>query len=106
MTGFITRSSRTLKLVLSVTYKPTPPPLLSVLGLDNQVSYKCHYILLSFVFSQASVSPTKSNFLSSDLRLHSIFSIFLEILLQFIYKVDIEQVDSIFTCIAFSSESV
>ncbi len=52
--------------------------------------------LLSFVFSQVSVSPTKSNLLSRDLRPHSIFSIFLEILLQFIYKVDI-QVNNIVT---------
>ena len=49
--------------------------------------------LLSFVFSHVSVSPTKSNLLSRDLRLHSIFSIFLEILLQFIDKVDIQQFD-------------
>ena len=62
--------------------------------------------LLSFGFSQVSVSHTKSNLFSSDLRLLSIFSNFLEILLQFIDKVDIEQVHSIFTCIAFSSESV
>ena len=51
--------------------------------------------LLSFGFSQVSVSPTKSNVLSRDLRLHSIFSNFLEILLQFIDKVDIQQVDYI-----------
>ena len=62
--------------------------------------------LLSFVFSHVSVSPTKSNLLSRDLRLHSIFSHFLEILLQFIDKVDIQQFDLTLTCIAFSSESV
>ena len=45
--------------------------------------------VLSFVFSHVSDSPTKSNLLSRDLRLHSIFSICLEILLQFIDKVDI-----------------
>ena len=53
--------------------------------------------LLSFVFSHVSVSPTKSNLLSRDLRLHSILSIFLEILLQFIDKVDIQQFD--FNCV-------
>ena len=57
--------------------------------------------LLSFVFSHVSVSPTKSNLLSRDLRLHSIFSNFLEILLQFINKVDIQQFDFTLTCIAF-----
>ena len=62
--------------------------------------------LLSFVFSHVSVSPTKSNLLSRDLRLHSIFSKFLEILLQLIDKVDIQQFDFTLTCIAFSSESV
>ena len=62
--------------------------------------------LLSFVFSHVSVSPTKSNLLSRDLRLHSIFSKFLEILLQLIDKVDIQQFDFPLTCIAFSSESV
>ena len=62
--------------------------------------------LLSFVFSQVSVSPTKSTIWSSDLRLLSILKKKLEILLQFIDQVDIEQVDSIFRCIAFSSESV
>ena len=55
--------------------------------------------LLSFVFSHVSVSPTKSNLLSRDLRLHSIFSKFLEILLQFIDKVDIQQFDFTLTCI-------
>ena len=48
--------------------------------------------LLSFIFSHISDSPTKSNLLSRDLRLHSIFSIFLEILLQFIDKVEIQLV--------------
>ena len=45
--------------------------------------------LLSFVFSHVSDRPTKSNLLSRDLRLYSIFSNFLEILLQLIDKVDI-----------------
>ena len=62
--------------------------------------------LLSFVFSHVSVSPTKSNLLSRDLRLHSKFSNFLEILLQFIDKVDIQQFDFTLTCIAFSSECI
>ena len=44
--------------------------------------------LLSFIFSHVSDSPTKSNLLSRDLRLHSIFSKNLEILLQFIDKVE------------------
>ena len=75
MTGFITRSSRTLKLVLSDTYNPTPPHLLSVIGLDSNVySGKLKMSLLSFIFSHVSDSPTKSNLLSRDLRLHSIFS--------------------------------
>ena len=77
MIGFITRSSRTLKLVLSVTYKPTPPPLLPVLGFDSKVySGMLKMSLLSFIFSHVSDSPTKSNLLSRDLRLGPTFNIF------------------------------